>query len=228
LRYKGGEQIVSRGEVVLFAPGTLHDYGTAGLGRKPHWELLWVHFELQARWAEWVGGPELSPGLYHFRTASGDERSALVRRFKDMIRWNAHGRPWADAFALNALEEVLLWCYSLNPRRGVWDVRVKKAVDYMNRLYAQRVRWPQVARQAGLSESRLAHLFRAQVGLTPHDYLETVRLNRARQLLEVTQDTVAQVAEQTGFESPFYFSLRFKRHFGQGPRAFRQELLGRS
>ncbi len=52
--------------------------------------------------------------------------------------------------------------------------------------------------------------------------------DRARQLLEFTQEPVSAIARQVGFENPFYFTLRFRRHLGASPREWRQQQAGRS
>jgi AraC family transcriptional regulator of arabinose operon len=72
-----------------------------------------------------------------------------------------------------------------------------------------------------MSVSRVAHLFREQVGVTPQQFLERQRMERASQLLEMTALSVKEIAHQVGFENPFYFTLRFKRQTGQSPTAFR-------
>jgi len=52
-------------------------------------------------------------------------------------------------------------------------------------------------------------------------YLERVRLDRARRLLDSTALPVLRVAASVGFEDAFYFSRRFKRDTGSSPRAWR-------
>ncbi len=49
------------------------------------------------------------------------------------------------------------------------------------------------------------------------------RLLQARQLLAYTNQTLSQIADQLGFSSPFYLSLRFKKHYGLSPRFFRRQ-----
>ena len=74
-----------------------------------------------------------------------------------------------------------------------------------------------------LSPSRLAHLFRSQTGQTPQQFVERERITRARQLLLLTSRTVAQIAGEVGYENPFYFTLRFKKHTGFSPTEWRRQ-----
>jgi len=78
-----------------------------------------------------------------------------------------------------------------------------------------------LARGSSLSRSRFAELFRKQMGVSPLAFLENQRLRRARELLAHTSLNIAEISTQTGFTSPFYFSLRFKKHFGTSPRDYR-------
>jgi AraC family transcriptional regulator of arabinose operon len=80
-----------------------------------------------------------------------------------------------------------------------------------------------LARRCGLSRSRFAELFREQMGVSPLAFLENQRLRRARELLEHTSLNLAEISVQAGFASPFYFSLRFKKHFGASPRNYRRQ-----
>ena len=81
-----------------------------------------------------------------------------------------------------------------------------------------------VARAAGLSVSRLSLLFKAGVGQTPMQFLETQRMTRARQLLQLTSRPIGAIALEVGFESPIHFSLRFRKAVGVSPRSFRRKL----
>ena len=46
-------------------------------------------------------------------------------------------------------------------------------------------------------------------------------------LLEYTRGTLQQIADETGFSSPFYLSLRFKRRYGLSPRDYRRQSVQR-
>ena len=85
------------------------------------------------------------------------------------------------AFGRNCLEKVLLWCDTINPgqRDARLDPRVRRAVDYLSAHLREPFSEEHLARIAGLSPSRLRHLFRAQTGDSPRHFLEGQRLRRA-------------------------------------------------
>lgn len=74
-----------------------------------------------------------------------------------------------------------------------------------------------------LSYDYVRRLFKKDTGLTPHDYLKNVRLERAAQILRSGQTnrysfyTVAQIADLCGYSDSMYFSKAFKKHFGVAP-----------
>ncbi len=213
------------GDAVLIRPGTRHDYGIAPSADS--WEILWAHFQPRPAWHEWLHWPETAPGLMRLTLAEPIVSQKIIRRFHEAHILATGSLRRRDAFAMNALEEVLLWCDTQNARTrsSRWDARVQAAVDYAYNHLADKITTETLAAQGGLSASRLTPLFRAQVGLTPQQFLEQQRLARARQLLAHTSRSVGAVAAEVGFENPFYFTLRFKKHTGLSPRDWRKRAL---
>ena len=216
-----GEFMSEAGELMLFQPRTQHDYGVA-VGRK-HWELLWTHFHPRPDWLPWLRWPEVSPGLCRLFLPDAALQMRVFARFAGVHHLATSALRFRETFAMNALEEVLLWCDTQNPlsEQAQMDQRIAGAMDYLVRHLAEPVSLNDLAAACGLSVSRLAHLFRLQVGMTPQQFLESQRLHRARQLLELTPRPISAVATEVGYENPFYFTQRFKRATGLSPRDYR-------
>jgi AraC family transcriptional regulator of arabinose operon len=157
---------------------------------------------------------------------TGKLLSAVRESLREMHHLRQSGQPRADWLARNALERALLRADAANPahERRQLDERVLQAMDYVGRHFDQPVQVAMIARAVGLSASRLSHLFGEQTGQSPVAYLEATRLRHARELLEYSARPVSAIAEACGFSSAFYFSTRFRRHFGLSPSAFRQSL----
>lgn len=220
-----GETVAGAGDAVLLRPGTRHDYGVArGAGA---WEILWTHFQPRPAWHEWLRWPERAPGLMLLSLGEPITRQKITARFHEAHRLATGSLRRRDVFAMNALEEVLLWCDTQNVRRQSprRDARVQAVVDYACDHLADKMTLETLAARGGLSASRLAPLFRAHLGLTPQQFLEQQRLARARQLLERTAHSIGAIAAAVGFENPFYFTLRFKRQTGLSPRDWRKRAL---
>lgn len=78
-----------------------------------------------------------------------------------------------------------------------------------------------LASQMGVSRVQLYRKVKTQTGRTPVDIIRLSRLNRSKALLQTTDLTVSEVAYQTGFSSPSYFTKCFKEEFGQLPGDYR-------
>lgn len=74
---------------------------------------------------------------------------------------------------------------------------------------------------AGLGERTFLRRFSAATGLKPTEYVQNARIAKARESLELTQDTVDQIAWDAGYEDPSAFRKVFKRLIGMTPNAYR-------
>ncbi len=220
--HAGGEWTARAGDLALLRPSTRHDYGTDA--RCGEWRLLWAHFHPRPHWSHWLNWPEIAPGLMRLNLPEAESRREIIGSLEAALKFVQGAAPRREAFAMNALESAILLCDAQNPqtRAARLDARVQKAMDFLCLHAAETVSMTELADVCGLSASRLAHLFREQAGQTPMQYLERQKLERARQLLELTARPVRQIAEELGFESAFYFSARFKRHTGASPREYRK------
>lgn len=79
----------------------------------------------------------------------------------------------------------------------------------------------QLARDVAMSRSSLYDKLRTMLGISPADFIRNVRLKHAAQLLTTTPLSIAEIAEQVGFNSPRIFSSNFKKMFGVLPSDYR-------
>ncbi|MBW4568630.1 MAG: AraC family transcriptional regulator [Tolypothrix carrinoi HA7290-LM1] len=79
-----------------------------------------------------------------------------------------------------------------------------------------------LARQIGLNDFKLKRGFREVFGTTVCGYVQSKRLEQAKQLLRGTNLAIAEIAYQVGYESTSHFGYLFKRQFGITPREYRQ------
>ncbi|MCB0665526.1 MAG: helix-turn-helix domain-containing protein, partial [Saprospiraceae bacterium] len=81
----------------------------------------------------------------------------------------------------------------------------------------------QICRKMGISRAQLYRKVEALTGQPVGLYINTIKLNRAIQLLRTTALNVSEIAYSVGFKDPAYFSRQFKKTFGKSPSAFRQQ-----
>jgi AraC family transcriptional regulator of arabinose operon len=128
--------------------------------------------------------------------------------------------------ALNGLEEVLLLAVREDAPAGrrPLDPRVERVLELVSHDLAAPHTVGTLAAAVGLSPSRLAHLFKHELGDSVTNTVLTLRLRQAARLLEYTSRRVGAIAGDVGFSSAFYFSRQFHRHFGLSPRAYRARM----
>jgi AraC-like DNA-binding protein len=129
-----------------------------------------------------------------------------------------------DALVVSAVRQ---WALSRGAAAPAWlDAASDPVVaDVLNLLHeAPGEPWTLVslARAAGVSRAALARRFRARVGEPPMTYLAGWRMAIAADRLRDGTDTVARIAAEVGYDSPFTFSTAFKRAYGLSPTAYRR------
>ena len=223
--HAGGDLVVSKGDLILIPPKVRNDYGLEDSLKR--WDLLWAYFFPRNDWLPLLKWPETAPGILQLHLSNHVVRSRIVRQLLEARQLHMGAQRQREMLAMNALEKALLLCDAVNPRseQAAMDSRVLRAMDHLCQNLSQPMTLGQLAQQCGLSVSRLAHLFRKQVGQTPRDFLEMQRMTRARQLLDLTQQPVTAIAAESGFPDLFHFSKRFKLHVGLSPRLYRARQL---
>lgn len=101
------------------------------------------------------------------------------------------------------------------------DVRVKALIALMDDSYHQELSVEAMARTANLSPSYLSHLFKAETGLSPLQYLKSVRMSKAKELMENTFLNVKEVMHRVGVKDKCHFARDFKKAYGMAPTEFR-------
>jgi AraC family transcriptional regulator, arabinose operon regulatory protein len=211
-------------DIMLYAPGALHDYALEG--RQRPWEFLWFHFRPRTDWAELLRWPAIAPGLMHLPIRDRPLWKRMHRALAAAHRFTTTARRHSTLHAMHALEEFLLLTSSAQPnaRPTQLDPRIEKTMEFVQRNLRQSLSRAVLAEQAGLSTHRFAHLFQEQVGKSPRQFVEEERLKLATHLLGASRTTLSEIAHEVGFPNLFYFSQRFKTARGLSPTAFRKSL----
>lgn len=87
---------------------------------------------------------------------------------------------------------------------------------------------PSLARRAAMSVRHFSRSFRAETGVSPAAYVERVRVETARRLLETSQNAVEEVAARAGFGTPEALRRAFARRVGVSPREYRARFGARA
>ena len=117
----------------------------------------------------------------------------------------------------------LVMQYSIeNGKNEMVDEVIQTAIFKINqRIHHRDVKLVEIAAQTGLSYVQFLRRFKMVTGVAPSEYVATVRLQKAKNLLTDTDLLIKEIAFACGFENEYYFSNFFKKHTGTSPSAFR-------
>lgn len=102
---------------------------------------------------------------------------------------------------------------------------VQKAADYINQNSEKKITIDEVAQIVYLSPCYLSRIFKQNLGCTLMEYLTQIRVEKAKMMLRNPKYNITQVAEESGFEDPGYFTRVFKKIEGITPSRYKQNAL---
>ena len=103
------------------------------------------------------------------------------------------------------------------------SLRLKEMLTYIHTNYANQIKLHHIAEAATISERECLRCFKRVLGITPMKYLMRHRISVAAGFLENSSMNIAEISGSTGFDSPSYFSLEFKKIVEMTPREYRRK-----
>jgi AraC-like DNA-binding protein len=213
VRLAGGQERLSAGTAVCWAPKRPHFFGNA----EAPWRHSWLHVcgRRVDRLFEAGGLPRDAPFAM--------ERSACVPHLERIYRELLDHRT-ADTRILEALVQVVVWegerAALLGAGSGL-PPKWRELRQFVTAHLDAPLSVPVLAKRIGMSPSHFAAEFRRRFGDTPQRMIERARLDQAAHLLADRNLRIAEVARLVGYDDPLYFSKRFRRARGRSPRDWR-------
>jgi len=104
-------------------------------------------------------------------------------------------------------------------------------LEDITRLIEENIALPElsvnfICQSIGMSRTSFYHKLKSLVDLSPAEFIRTLRLNHAKQLLHNPSLNVSEVAYRSGFSDAKYFSTLFKKYFQESPSQYRQKIGG--
>lgn len=150
------------------------------------------------------------------------ERMLNINRAFMRTLWQARTIEDLCYFMQEAVER---FCQCVFPQQGVGEREmVQRAIRYINLNYMERVTLCDLAREVHLSEAYFSTIFKRGYGTSFREYLNAVRIDHAKRLLQHGGMTVTEIALSVGFESQSYFSKAFHAATGESPKGYRKRV----
>lgn len=183
---------------------------------------------------EWVGFQGSDAGMILSRTDFA-ENHLILRNIsygndvKDCLDWISagFGSTYASTARMTAGMYLLFAILAEHARPRSGNVpgkhteRVRQAIEFISLKYSYGISIDEVAEYTGVSRSTLFREFREEMGVSPKEYLDRFRIERAARLLDMTDLKVGAVAASVGYENGLYFSKAFKKYTGKSPTQYR-------
>ena len=205
LRCNQQEYAVGPGMLFIIFPSQVASYQA---DKTDPWQYNWVGFNgTDARRLVKLTG--LSQEQPVWNCDDPERTCALLRGIADA----SDNTAAADAEMVGRLYLFLAHLIQRNHSHSVGDTHqtyVSNALRYIQYNYASNIGVADIARYVGISRSQLYRAFLQDFGVSPHNYLQTYRINEACSLLRDPTYSVAEVAGSVGFNDPLYFSRVFK------------------
>ncbi len=229
----------SAGDVFFFRPGQQHRITSATSSAL---RLLGIHFVFEdpdwdevgskglwnIRWDPAITSPQCTlrpvptakstPGPEIFRLAQQIVLSFSIHSYKQSVRQRGLLLMLLAAWQTDPAPEGCLH-YPLSSA----DIQsIRRAQALLHTEFTGLVRRDEIAERIGLSPAYFSRLFKRVTGLTFQEYLIQLRIARAQQLLLEGRLHIAEVARESGFRDPYYFSRLFHRRIGCCPSEYQR------
>lgn len=185
------------------------------------WTIWWIH--VRGADAAELSGPMLGAPQQVMRLRSVDRVVAL---FDELITLLEGRLSPAHLLAASGVAWSLLTRLSADTMLPAEGSALERAIRYLESRIDGSIRVTELASMVGMSPSHLTALFRESTGGGPGAFHTSLKMARARTLLDQTSIPVSEVAAAVGYDDPLYFSRHFRRIHGVNPTAYRAQHKG--
>ncbi|RIX50606.1 AraC family transcriptional regulator [Paenibacillus nanensis] len=167
---------------------------------------------------------EMESGLLDFH-ARQDRNDRFQKLFAQLYENYASPLAAATEYLHGLLLQLLIELYRTG-EEAEWGTRPKETIfqdilHYLDHHYGQELSLAKLAQKSGFSERHLQRLFHRHTGQSWNSYLQSLRIQKSRELLAGTPDKISAVAEAVGYKDVQTFNALFKRITGLTPRQYR-------
>jgi AraC family transcriptional regulator len=168
--------------------------------------------------------------LPEFRTRDPHLESIGMLLLAELKQENLGGRLYIESLA-NVLAVHLLRQYAAAKPRltmyegGLPQHQLLQVLEYIHESLDQDIKLADLATLLGMSQFHFSHLFKQSIGTAPYQYLLQQRIERAKQLLKQTDQSIIDIALTCGFNSHSHLSKQFRQFTGMTPTAYRTDKI---
>lgn len=187
------------------------------------WSHYWVHID-------GIGVEALeSLMIPDHRITAFEAKSSLVRGQFNTLLKNLENTSsttiLSESLTIHSILNELILRNAVSYSRN--QSLIMKTADHISAHYNESFDLSLLLEMAHMSKSYYMRLFRQYIGTTPYNYMLSQRITKAKELLEVSDMTVHEIAMETGFSDDASFSTRFTDIVKTSPLKYRKEAITR-
>lgn len=214
---------VQEGTVIFLFPGEWHTYRPV---ESTGWESYWVGFEGDFA-ARLISANSVSADEPIFIVGYDEE---IVSLYKKMLEVSNDERPGYQQLLSGLVVHLLTYLFYRQKDKNWQGKDVPEKIDKARLIIRERINsiiYPEeIAASLNMSYTWFRRMFRQYTGMAPAQYITQLKVQKAKELLSVSNRPVKEIALELGYDSIDYFSTLFKKQTGFSPGEFRN--LGRS
>ena len=214
---KNKEYTINKGDLVIFNP--LDNHTCEQIDDKAlDWRCLNIEKEVMHRMAKEITGIDNLP-IFTATVVCQSDAIPILKDLHDMIMEGKKGFCKEENFYF--LIEQLLTNYtaSMTDTLAQTSRETQAACNYIESNYTELITLGDLSQISDLNKYTLIRNFTMQRGITPYQYLSTIRINKAKKLLEAGISPI-ETAMQTGFTDQSHFTKFFKNFIGLTPKLY--------
>lgn len=209
--FNGKRKILTAGTAVFLEKSFPVDYGP-------------VSGEFKTSWITFDG--DGTNGIFQYFNVSGYailNHNSFDAKIEDICKLVERNVPWE---VLSAKTYDLAMEFFALLKKQTEPPMLEKAKAFMASHYREDLSIEIIAANLGISQSLLFRLFQEEEHSTPMEYLRSVRIEKAGQMLAEGKQKVCDIGKTCGFSSTAYFCKVFKAQTGDSPIAYRNKFTG--
>lgn len=214
---------LSEQTVAVIPPDTPHEYGA---DESDPWSIYWFHLKGE-QIASLIQSSGLEAGPIHVSLSDSDKIRELFNQCYDLLSSKAYSA--SHLIHVSHTMRYLLSFIGLIPRRkqeAKTQAYIEQAILYMQERLEKNMTIDELISHTSISKQHLNHLFKQSTGYAPIDYYLRLKMQRACQLLDLTNNSIKEISVSLGLSDPYYFSRLFKKIIGASPSDYRSKLKG--
>jgi len=217
LTCKNREYTVNKGDLLIFNP--LDNHACEQIDDKAlDWRCVNIERAVMCRMAEEITGKSYLPQFTSTVICQSDV-IPLLKDLHEMVMSERKDFNKEENFYFLIEQLISDYTEDVIGQYGQTSGEIQMACNYMENNYATTITLDDLSMVSGLNKYTLIRNFTKQRGITPYQYLSTIRVNKAKKLLE-TGISPIEASFQSGFTDQSHFTRFFKNFIGLTPKQY--------